>query len=193
MKENKISRIESIIDSAISEFIEKGYEGASMESIAARANLSKGGLYHHFKSKSEILYAVNVKFQEPVTEFINRMAMQGSVIESLLGFIEEYLNYWNQHRRELILYFMTMNEALGNPIILKSYRDSTKETFGFFREQFEKGWQQGVLKNCDAYARAVSMISCMDGYLGYLLIDPELKPERIIQEIQSVFIGSLIK
>ena len=47
-------RINTIIEAAINEFVEKDYENTSMESIAMRAGLTKGGLYYHFKSKDDI-------------------------------------------------------------------------------------------------------------------------------------------
>jgi AcrR family transcriptional regulator len=37
-------------------FQQQGYDGTSMNDIAAALDLSKGGLYHHFKSKDEILF-----------------------------------------------------------------------------------------------------------------------------------------
>ena len=43
-----------IFESAIKIFSESGYRGATMDDIAANANLAKGTLYYHFKSKEEI-------------------------------------------------------------------------------------------------------------------------------------------
>jgi TetR/AcrR family transcriptional regulator, cholesterol catabolism regulator len=37
-------------------FQEQGYDGTSMNDVAAALKLSKGGLYHHFQSKDEILF-----------------------------------------------------------------------------------------------------------------------------------------
>ncbi len=37
-------------------FQQQGYDGTSMNDIAAALKLSKGGLYHHFQSKDEILF-----------------------------------------------------------------------------------------------------------------------------------------
>jgi len=41
--------------SALALFGEKGYEGASIEEIARRANLAVGGFYQHFTSKRQLL------------------------------------------------------------------------------------------------------------------------------------------
>ena len=37
-------------------FQQQGYDGTSMNDVAAALRLSKGGLYHHFQSKDEILF-----------------------------------------------------------------------------------------------------------------------------------------
>jgi len=37
-------------------FQQQGYDGTSMNDVAAALKLSKGGLYHHFQSKVEILF-----------------------------------------------------------------------------------------------------------------------------------------
>src|SRR5438874_11691743 len=36
-------------------FQQQGYDGTSMNDVASALRLSKGGLYHHFQSKDEIL------------------------------------------------------------------------------------------------------------------------------------------
>ncbi len=192
MKANKDHRIYSIIEAAINEFIEKGYAGASMEGIAKRAVLSKGGLYHHFSSKAEILFAVNQKFLEPVMELAGKIEAGHSVADGLNRYIHDYFSYWSHHRRELNLYFMTMNESFSNHQIMELYRESTQTIFEYFRALFQKGQADGLFKSCNAHARAVALVSCLDGYLGYLLIDPLLDTATIEKEIQQVFIQSLL-
>jgi len=39
-------------------FRERGYDATSMNDISAALKLSKGGLYHHFRSKDEILFHI---------------------------------------------------------------------------------------------------------------------------------------
>jgi AcrR family transcriptional regulator len=47
---------QEILRTAARLFQQQGYDGTSMNDIAAALELSKGGLYHHFKSKDEILF-----------------------------------------------------------------------------------------------------------------------------------------
>lgn len=50
-----------IVDVSAELFAKKGYEQTSIQDILDATGLSKGGLYHHFKSKEEILEAVMQK------------------------------------------------------------------------------------------------------------------------------------
>ena len=51
--------VKRILDVAYSLFMEKGYEATSIQDIInGLGGLSKGAIYHHFKSKEEILIAV---------------------------------------------------------------------------------------------------------------------------------------
>lgn len=49
-------RKQRILDAAISVFIEKGFEEASMREISSAAGLTTGAIYHHFKNKDELFY-----------------------------------------------------------------------------------------------------------------------------------------
>lgn len=49
-----ISR-QAVLDAARSLFVTRGYLATSVEDIASRAQLSKGGLYFHFRDKSQLL------------------------------------------------------------------------------------------------------------------------------------------
>lgn len=51
-----------IIAAAVALFSEKGYRGTSVKDILLSTNSSKGGLYHHFESKEQILVAIHDAF-----------------------------------------------------------------------------------------------------------------------------------
>lgn len=51
-------RMAQILDAALAEFSERGYAATTMDDIARRSGLSKGGLYAHFASKDAIFEAM---------------------------------------------------------------------------------------------------------------------------------------
>lgn len=52
------ARPEEILEAALAEFTQKGFEAARMEDIANRAGLSKAGVYLYFESKDALLKAL---------------------------------------------------------------------------------------------------------------------------------------
>lgn len=49
---------QEILRAAARLFQERGYDATSMNDVAAALRLSKGGLYHHFRSKDQILFSL---------------------------------------------------------------------------------------------------------------------------------------
>ena len=47
-----------ILDAAVDLFAEQGYDGTSVAEVITRAGVAKGGFYHHFASKADLLYEV---------------------------------------------------------------------------------------------------------------------------------------
>lgn len=58
-----------IIEAAKNEFINKGYEGASMRKIAVKAHTTLGNLYNYFSNKEELLGVV----LEPTLNSLNNL------------------------------------------------------------------------------------------------------------------------
>ena len=56
--EQSRATIERLIIVATEEFSQKGYAKASTESIVRNAGVTRGALYHHFKDKKDLFYAV---------------------------------------------------------------------------------------------------------------------------------------
>ena len=55
-RESALDPRQEILRTAARLFQQQGYDGTSMNDVAASLKLSKGGLYHHFQSKDEILF-----------------------------------------------------------------------------------------------------------------------------------------
>jgi len=55
-REAALDSRQEILRTAARMFQQRGYDATSMNDVAAALKLSKGGLYHHFQSKDEILF-----------------------------------------------------------------------------------------------------------------------------------------
>ena len=58
LREAIVEPRQEILRTAARLFQQQGYDATSMNDVAAALKLSKGGLYHHFESKDEILFHI---------------------------------------------------------------------------------------------------------------------------------------
>lgn len=83
----------TLLDAAEQLIVEKGLEGTSINDIAQRAGSSVGAVYHHFKDKKALYYAVFQRMSETLSE-LNRQAADptrwegASVGELIEGYID---------------------------------------------------------------------------------------------------------
>jgi len=59
-----------VLEAAVDLFADQGYDGTSVAQVIAKAGVAKGGFYHHFASKEELLYEV---YGDLIGEQLRRM------------------------------------------------------------------------------------------------------------------------
>lgn len=106
------SKKSELIEIAERLFLEKGFEETSVEDILKTSGLSKGGFYHYFKSKEEVLgesinnFAENLlKEVEPIIE-----DQRLNALEKLNLFMEKKIASQKQ-KREIIEYLVMLMKS----------------------------------------------------------------------------------
>ena len=141
-KKNPEQTIENIIDVSTNLFLEKGYEKTSMQDIVDALGMSKGAIFHHFKSKECILYAVLNKqseYTEQVfckwieeTEGLNARAKIMAVLEKNIKDREERILIDSLFSSQLlsprfIVANMQENQKRSAPILAKLLRQGIED------------------------------------------------------------------
>jgi AcrR family transcriptional regulator len=78
-KNNAQQTIENIINVAAKLFSEKGYEQTTMQDIVDGLGMSKGAIFHHFKSKEDIVNAVVQRFSDNLLSAARGIAADKSI------------------------------------------------------------------------------------------------------------------
>jgi AcrR family transcriptional regulator len=191
-KASKEVRISSVLDAAMNEFIEKGYEIASMDSIAARSGLTKGGLYYHFKSKDDILVKVNERFMEPIHKMINESMKTSSAVKGISLYIKKYLTYWHSHPKELSFIFLAFMKTLTNDKITNMYYGYTSQVTSFLTELYQKGIDKHEFRSFATKSTSLALLSALDGVIAYVVLDNTLTLEQTIKDFIEVFIDNYV-
>jgi AcrR family transcriptional regulator len=190
--EPKEKRMDDIVTAAVAVFLEKGYEGASMEAIAKNAQISKGGLYHHFSSKDEILFYANTKLNEPIYEYVRLAAKNPDPVAGIRLYIRNYISYWLAHKKELTFFFLTMIKAISSPEMWKVYEDYYNTMIAFFKTLYERGISSGQFSMHNTRASAITLMSALDGVLSYLVMNDNLELDAVIGDFEDKFISSVL-
>ncbi len=81
-------RREMIMDVAYELFTTKGYQNTTIEDILRGADIAKGTLYHHFRSKEQVLEGIIDRTVQQITEHAQLAAASApNPVEGLLGVI----------------------------------------------------------------------------------------------------------
>jgi len=75
---------QEILRAAARLFQQQGYDATSMNDVAAALKLSKGGLYHHFQSKDEILFHIMSHAMQITEERVINVARRIADVEERL-------------------------------------------------------------------------------------------------------------
>src|SRR5689334_24973701 len=83
---------QKLLERAFEEIHRNGFRAASLESILADAGVTKGALYHHFASKTELGYAVVDEVVRPWMEDTWRpITVADNPIDAAIAVIRERL------------------------------------------------------------------------------------------------------
>lgn len=82
---------ELLLTSARKLFGEEGYEQTTTNKLLAASGVSKGGMYHHFSSKQELMEAIYVQDCEWVFERIEQMPQADTPLEHLIQSVNAWL------------------------------------------------------------------------------------------------------
>src|SRR5689334_17781615 len=124
---------QEILRTAARLFQQQGYDATSMNDVAASLKLSKGGLYHHFQSKDEILFHIMNNAMDITEERVIGTPRRISDTEERLGtLIRLHIDVVLSMRDHEITVILHENQPLQPP--LRKRINSRKKDYIHFVE-----------------------------------------------------------
>lgn len=145
-------RRDQILDAALHEFSERGFGAARMEDIAARAGLSKGGLYAHFSSKSAVFKALMQRMLLPNLLFDDQQPLantrpSGTALAALVdGFLEGAYARLEDDRFIRTLHLL-IAEGSRFPEVIRDWRADHVRLIQSQQAMVQRAVQDGVLRD----------------------------------------------
>ncbi|MTV26389.1 TetR/AcrR family transcriptional regulator [Nitriliruptoraceae bacterium ZYF776] len=184
------NRWNAIVQAAAEEFRERGFEAATLESIAARVGLTKGSLYHYIDTKDDLLFAVIElpanRLLERVEELVVRDAPASSRLRELIHLQVDIF------RRSYPAAFVYL-QNLARPDHPEAFRDRDHRYVVAIARIIEDGVARGEFA-LSAPPRLVAY--GLLGALGWMQhwYEPEhgLPPDVIADHLFAVTVGGLV-
>lgn len=135
--------VEKILDTAQRLFVEKGYDNTTIQDIVNElGGLSKGAVYHHFKSKEEIMDAVGDRMffrNNPFEKVRQRSDLNG--LQKLREVIR--LNQSDEARTDMTIQAIPLTR---NPKLLAEMIESNRRILTpYYKELLDEGNKDGSL------------------------------------------------
>ncbi|GAB6984166.1 TetR/AcrR family transcriptional regulator [Nocardioides pyridinolyticus] len=170
-----------VLDAALGAFAEQGYHGTSIRDIAARAGLSVPGVYHHYRSKQDILMDLMVAVMQELLDR-SRAALESAEAEPASRFdtlVESLLRFHMFRRTQAFVASSEIRSLLpDNRVDYVALRDEQQR---MLEEVIAAGHASGdfATEHPKDAARAVSTL-CV-GVASWYREDGPLSPEDLVE------------
>ncbi|MFH2094828.1 MAG: TetR/AcrR family transcriptional regulator [Bacteroidota bacterium] len=196
----KEQRRNDIVDAAEQVFFTKGYENATMDDVAEKAELSKGTLYLYFRNKEDLHYAIILRGLEKVNslireEYSEKLKGADNLLEMGRGYVrftKEQPNYFNA-----IMHFDSAKiEKVDPDKKARLFQDDSPLVF--LIEVVLKGQQDGSIRtDIEAKELAIILWSQLSGVLEFIVLRSqlvemlEIVPEEMIMNQFKILLEGL--
>ncbi|QST01711.1 TetR family transcriptional regulator [Pontibacillus sp. ALD_SL1] len=142
MKELK----ERIIDSALILFENNGYHGVTVNQIVEHCAASKGGFYHHFESKDELLYVIHDTF---ITYVLEKAHVAKETYchptDQLQAMITSFVKVFDLYKPHIYVFYQ--ESTYLKPQYEERIKDKRKQFKELLFSVIEKGQQTGDFRS----------------------------------------------
>ena len=160
-----------MLQAAFDEIYLHGFQGTSLDRILKDTGVTKGALYHHFKNKQQLGYAVIDEVIKPmvVTEWVQALSETDDPLEAILRIIAERRA---EHGEKTAVCGCPLNNlALEMSPIDEGFRTRIQGLFESWRRGIAAALRQGqahgkVRQDIDPDSIATFILASIEGTIG---------------------------
>ncbi len=184
---------QEILRTAARLFQQRGYDATSMNDVAAALKLSKGGLYHHFQSKDEILFEIMNHAME-ITEDRVLAPVRGIAEpeERLRTLIRLHIEVVLSPRDREITVMLHENHPL--PPSLRRQINARKKEYVHYVENLIADVQKARRSSGKVTARAAAfaLLGMINWIYQWYKPEGELQAHNLVPQFTSLVLGGIL-
>lgn len=158
-------RRETILDAAQALFMARGWAAVSVADVLEAAGISKGGFYHHFKAKDDLLTGLVARMTDQAIAATEQARSRCSAgpLARLNAFLTRSLEWKAEHAAEMRVFAEVLMRP-GNDILFQRVSAATaKIILPVLEEMIAQGAEEGVFDIADARLTAEIIIGLSQG------------------------------
>jgi AcrR family transcriptional regulator len=201
-RETALDSRQEILRTSARLFQQRGYDATSMSDVAAALKLSKGGLYHHFQSKDEILFEIMNHAMEITEErVLNPVRGIADPEERLRALIRLHIEVVLSPRDREITVMLHENHPL--PPGLRRRINSRKKEYVHFLEKLMAEVQEKVQEKGRGNAKghraakvtpraaAFALLGMMNWIYQWYKPEGELQVQNLVPQFTDLIFGGI--
>lgn len=181
--ENKTTTKDRILDSALTLFAEKGYDGVGVDLIAEKAGIKGPSLYKHFKGKEQILDTLISIVEDYYERNIGSEIHPGQIPSSMDELIDISLKriQFTLHDETIrkTRRILTMEQFRSERIAKLATRYNLENIQGMYQKIFQEMMAAGLMKGEDPTMLSLSFIAPITLLIQMCDREPERKQEAM--------------
>jgi TetR/AcrR family transcriptional regulator, cholesterol catabolism regulator len=187
-RENTTDPRQEILRASARLFQQQGYDATSMNDVAAALKLSKGGLYHHFQSKEEILFnLMNHAMDITEARVLNPAKAVADPVERLRTLIQLHIAVVLGERDREITVMLHENHPLS-PALRKRINMRKKDYIHFVENliaevQRVRGSKSAVTPRAAAFA----LLGMINWIYQWYRPEGSLHEDSLVQQYTDIF------
>jgi TetR/AcrR family transcriptional regulator, cholesterol catabolism regulator len=192
-RQDRLTRQAQILETAARLFCEKGFDKASMGDVSAAMGLTKAGIYHHIRSKEELLYEIMSYgmdlFEDKV---LRRVRTIRDPLERLRAtFLGHVLLITRDRPKEVTVILHESNALKGR---YRDRIDARKRRYVRFLEKtFKELGKEGRARRIDPSVAAFAMLGTINWIYQWYRPGGRLSDVQIADALADLFLGGLLK
>ena len=184
-------KIAEICRIAAQVFSEKGYLKTSLADVAHAVGITKGGIFHYFSTKEELLFLIIYRhLDEALYNMKSKLDICDSNHDKISVFIRHHINNYRDNQAESRL---ALHERGNLPEkYLGTIKEKEREYVGILRSIIEKLIKEQKKNAPNATLITYSLLGMLTWPYAWFNPKGSATPEELSEIIYKIFIGDLI-
>lgn len=163
--------VEKILEVSLALFNEKGYEKTTIQDIVNALGMSKGAIYHHFKSKDEIIEALSERCYHGDAQMeLLRNASDKTGIEKLRAII--YRQIQNEEKKQIDT--ISINLWKNPKIFMSGMAENLSVNSQIVERILKEGMEDGSIRSQDPLCAAQVLMLLLNYWICSPIVLKEL-------------------